>query len=86
MGIDVGIRRNLRAEDNLGQTVAIAQINKNKASVVPSVLNPAHEAYTLSDVAAGESAATVAAAPVSHISNKLLVLALYICGLKLIAE
>jgi hypothetical protein len=74
----MGFRRYFRTENNLGQTLAVSQVNKNKTAVVASVLNPSHEAHMLPVVATAQNAASVAAAPAVQILYELPVIALQV--------
>jgi hypothetical protein len=39
-----------RPEDHLGQTLAIAQVDKNDSAMIPRHMDPAGERYLLADV------------------------------------
>ena len=50
MALVVGLGKPFRIQDNLCQALAIAQINKDDAAVVPAALHPAHQVDCLADI------------------------------------
>ncbi len=50
LGVDVGI------EDDLGEAVAVAEVDEDAAAVIAAVLDPAEEDDLLADVPGGELA------------------------------
>ncbi len=77
----MGRRGDIRAENHLGQTVAVAQVNKNQAAVVASVLHPAHQADFGRVVGQSELTAGVTALPVAQVFNEFLMFLLYVLRL-----
>ena len=57
MDIFVCRRGNIGAEHNLGQPVAVAQVDKNEAAVVAAVLHPTHQANIFTIIIDGQLAA-----------------------------
>ena len=73
--------RDIRAEDHLGQTVAVAQVYENQAAVVAPVLHPAHQADLGLIVGQGQLPAVVTALPVAQVFNEFLMFQLYVLHL-----
>ena len=65
----VSLGCHVRREDNLGQTFAIAQINKYETSVIPAELNPAHEADLAAHIFGRKVAAAACSGPVAKIGD-----------------
>src|SRR6056297_1859002 len=66
MGLLVNGGLAFRIENNLGDPLAIPQINKNDAAVVPSPLDPAHEYHFSANIFRTQLIAMVSS---SHISQ-----------------
>jgi len=63
MGAFVGLWRDFGREHDLGQAVAVAQVDEDEAAVVAAVLHPAHEADFLPQLLRSELHAGVRPAP-----------------------
>ena len=66
MGFGMGFGGHFGAEHHLGEAVAVAQVNEDKAAVVAAVLHPAHQAHGLTIIGDGKIIAAMAAPPVAQ--------------------
>ncbi len=80
-GALVGLGREVGREDDLGQSLAVPEIDENQAAVVAAELHPAHEADFAALVGHGQLGAGMGALPVADLGNVLVVLLLEILNL-----
>jgi len=59
MGLAMGVRGDIRVEDDLDDALAVAQINEDDAAVVAASVHPPHQDHVLPRVGGPEVAAVV---------------------------
>jgi hypothetical protein len=72
MGLFVGLCIVIRGKDDLSESLAIAEVDEDEPSMVPSELYPPHQADVLVQVVACEHSATVGPPPSIQILKELL--------------
>jgi len=78
VGVFMRGRRDIGAENYLGEAFAVAQVHKNQAAVIAPVLHPSHQANIFAVIFDGQPAARMAAPPVSKLGDVFLVFALHV--------
>ena len=66
VGFGMGFGSHFGAEHDLGEAVAVTQVDEDEAAMVAAVLHPAHQAHGLTIIGNGKIIAAVAAPPVAQ--------------------